>query len=133
MKITLTLPVSDQFLRDILCTACEGGSNYWANFRCTERLGDEWQRVKVKDVEEGNLGTFDITLTKLTAGIQILLTAKVGDTMPDGKLRESHFTVADSIKATVYESLASLDAGNIDSNEADCILQYACFGGIVYG
>ncbi len=130
LEITVTLAVSDQFLRDVLSTAIEGGSNYWANFSAfewTERtMGSmaEYKAVTVSAQCECRTDTPDfkqkrITLTELRTGVQVMLER--------GKC-------ANSYKSDLLISVITDDAGMCDAELSDLILQSAMFDGdVVYG
>jgi hypothetical protein len=129
-KIMITL--DDEFFNDIICTMLEGGSNYWIG-RITIQHPDG---VKPKGIPNSewassalNKGgsvifvsndcdpeTVELTKDKLISGIKTFVFYK------------SH---AGIITSDVGK--CTLDAGNIDAEYADMILQYALFDEIVYG
>lgn len=123
--INVQLQVSDQFLRDVLCTAAEGGSNYWANFRAIKNHqgehGAEWETVRITDHGEGE-GTQErkvIGLPELREGVRVMLER--------GKC-------ADRYKSALLECIVADDAGNCDAELADLVLQSTFFNGdVVYG
>lgn len=113
---------SDQLCAAILCTANEGGIGYWAytsNILRTE--ADEWEYASF--VVEDTMGEDDwrhvVDYDAVRRGIAKMLE-------PDAKVR--HSTVAHTLNA-----VANDDAGEIDADVADAIVQFACFGEIVYG
>jgi hypothetical protein len=131
--IDLTLAPSDDFLRNVLCTACEGGSNYWAAFKCLEthegEYGPEWQRVRVTDVEEVDTGKHEVGFTELREGIRRILAGDMTD-------KASHAQIAVHHRAALFQALIAEpggDAGMVDGDLADCVMQCAALGRIVYG
>lgn len=121
-----------QFYRDILCTAIEGGSNHWAQFRNVLRVpgefGPEYDRFDIRpDRSEGlpfndgdpRNGWQAITADKLQAAIEKSLAGEI-------KIRQD-------LVETIREAQVELDASNIDAELADCIVQAAAFGEIVFG
>ena len=111
--ITLKIELTPQDINDILCTAIEGGIDYWV-----DRYGIcNMDKATVIDEKIGYGGVIDLhdgtrwhelTKTKLMQGIQQWIdsqTFKPGD---------------------------AFDIGNIDAGDADCIVQYALFGKLVY-
>lgn len=123
--------VTEEDIEDIMCTALEGGiNNYWADYDrndeeylpyidyddepfselCTKILLDGGWVWLIDSYEDTY---YPLTLDKLMTGIQRWI---------DGGY--------DMYGAVDGEEL---DCGNIDSECADCIIQLALFGEIVYG
>jgi hypothetical protein len=120
IPVTITVPI--QLLRDVLCTAIEGGSNYWCKF-------SEWQRTPDLDylsvhVHEHEASADDgpvnqtVTAEDLAVGISRLAHAAVQD--------DPHFPAAG-------RHLGNLLGENWDVETADVILQMTVFGQLVYG
>jgi hypothetical protein len=113
----------EEFLADIIITATEGGTNYWARSRAYHYDGDpKFTHVEFCDMElEGtaeekwNLVNVDV----VARGLQ-----KVLD--PEFKLSS---LIRDHIRLANNEN----DAGEIDAGAADIIVQAGMFGEIVYG
>ena len=119
--------VTEEDIEDIMCTALEGGINYWAHY---DRSDEEYLPYKDYDDEPfselctrillsgGWVWLIDedyncLTLDKLLTGIQRWI---------DGGY--------DMYGAVDGEEL---DCGSIDSECADCIIQLALFDDVVYG
>lgn len=105
---------------DIVCTALEGGINYWC-FRCEvigEYLG-EWAHeqiarggaLRLYDSEEDK--TYILTLEKFLSGFKMWL------------------EYGDDLYGAV--SKVGVDTTEIDACMADLIIQYALFGDVVFG
>lgn len=133
--ITLTLEPSAQFLRDVLCTAVEGGSNYWARFKVLNRVQgehvEEYDRVRVMEYGDDDKAQsqHDIGLPELAEGLRRALAGNMGT-------GADHENVAASYRADLFAALISEpggDAANVDANLADIVLQAAALGCIVYG
>lgn len=121
-----------EFLGDIITTAVEGGTGYWAQTTqyqyvgsdgeivvyCGERVGDE-TRAELKDEEDGTTGV--LTLDTIAAAV--------------GKLRrgEVKFYTSGAVFTAVCEGYSECDAGYIDADGADVIAQVAVLGEVVYG
>lgn len=119
-KLTIEFPLPDNLLNDLLVTAVEGGSNYWAEFRTCERDAElNIVRVTVTEWEpSGDIAkSMIITPADLLRGLQA--------TIAEGEKR-SEFTNA---VPCVIRCLTE----NYDANDADIILQHAMFGELVYG
>jgi hypothetical protein len=118
--VEVKIPITTKDIEDVIITAFEGGINYWAGLRLTadwtpKPLGlpnSEWaakliiegKTVKLYDIED-KATDFELTLKGLLFGIQKYYLA------------------------TNYQ----IDKENWDAESADCIIQYALFGEIVFG
>ena len=122
IEIRTEIRLRVQDIDDIMCTALEGGINYWCNSAKVvgEYLGEyaseqiaRGGELILHDVEGEEL--YSLTLPKLTKGIKRWL-EEVG-------------IQSEAIdRYSVY-----LDCGMIDAEDADCIIQYALFDEIIYG
>jgi hypothetical protein len=113
--VALVAAVPLQTLRDLLCTAVEGGSNYWATFSDAERTEDlDYLSVRVREHEaHGDKRALSrvVTAEDLAVGLQRLTKASFEAAM-------QHF--ADALT-------------NHDATTADVVLQMTVFGDVVYG
>lgn len=131
MNTTLTLDIPRDRTADLLCSALEGGSNYWyseahvydpdqnlpAKLDCLDDIFNQSKyyraalcnvpgvSLRVKD-DEGK--SYDINLRRLAEGFQVM-----------HKKYPKHF--------------ADFIAGNDDATTGDVFLQCALFGELVYG
>jgi hypothetical protein len=114
-----------QLASDIIIGAIEGGTGYWAqvlsySHGCGE-VGGSFRsvrpaRARIQDLEDG---------------IDYLLTCeKVLEAA--AKLAREKLARSDIVEITAGALLTN-DAGDIDSEVADVIVQVACFGEVVYG
>jgi len=122
--VTVKHKVTDEDINDIMCTALEGGINCWCSkaevidgdYKGAEYASDSLSKgakLLLHDCEDDHIGDeekFTLTKEKFMKGFQLYLTNGV----EKGR--------------TVYT-----DPGDIDACEADCIIQFAVFGEIVYG
>ena len=119
----IVVEVTDEDIDDIMASALEGGINYWCSKARVEGeyLGefasDQISRggeLKLYDWEEEAVHT--LTKEKFIEGLRLYL-----------KDEEA--------AACVYieNGNAGVDPGLIDGPAADCIIQYAIFGELVYG
>ena len=123
-KITRTVEISDELIEHILCSAFEGGIVYWAdNVSCEDK--EDMQKV-------GGWKHEYLTKTK----------------KKDAKLTISGYGFICSItKKSIIDALQKMDnpeykytkaLGRIlseswDADDADIVVQTACFGEVVYG
>lgn len=110
-----------EFLADVLTTAVEGGINYWAMVSNYNYDTPAETRVTVHELDDdGNpSGYVDITITEIARAIQSVL---ITDT-----------SLPSHVRSTIRETNAENDAGDIDAELADVIMQFAVLGRITYG
>lgn len=113
--VPLAIDVPRQVLMDLLCTAVEGGSNYWASFsRATCTKDGDYLSVHVREYEASGdrLLSRRVTAEDLATGLARLGTAKF---------------------ATASQHLADALSEDGDATTADVVLQMTVFGDVVYG
>ncbi len=115
--------VRDEDIDDIMVSALEGGITYWCNRAevVGEYLGEYASEqisrggtLRLYDIEEGDYK--ELTKEKFLKGLRLYLSRpKAGDFLEfvDRELR--------------------IDPGYVDAEAADCIIQYAIFGDVIYG
>jgi hypothetical protein len=122
VEIRINQTLTDEFLEDIMVTMVESGD------------GCIWYWGRIKDVvrrEDLNVTSFEVT--------------DDDDMISEWKTID-HGVVADAIQDLldgtvkcgypleyIRRGVMELDAGDIDSTAADCIVQAALFGELVYG
>jgi hypothetical protein len=99
-----------EFITDIISTAFEGGINYWADI----------SKGKIREYDDdGPVGEWiAITPTLVEKGIECV--------------KGPSFQVRDDILAAILLGNRNNDAGEIDIEAADVIIQASVFGEIVY-
>lgn len=108
------------FLQDVLITAVEGGTGYWA--ACSGYFWDddspEDARVTLhpEDVQDEN---HLVTVETIAKGIALIRTNTV--------------LLNSTLRKWIVEADRENDAGMIDADGADVIVQAALFGEIIYG
>lgn len=117
-------PERNEFLTDILCCAVEGGTGYWAaasNYRwdCPpDQAGVTLHELN--DDETAFDGTeHKVTLDTIETGIQRVI--------------DGHVRLSPTMLGWIVDGNNENYAGMIDSDCADCIVQAALFGKLVYG
>lgn len=128
--VSIQLRITDDFLRDVLSIAIEGGVNYWARVKLLEtvKVGDYDEPVTVLLIEKEPSTAEDVMekqvgLPELRAACVRLLERKEPTKgLPHQRYGDSLFT-----------AIAADDACNIDADEADVLVQLAAFGEVVYG
>lgn len=134
--INVSVNLGDEFISDVLVTGFDGGYGgcwYWAETAPTKWVGednephsgayktrgdDEWLGVHVKRREEDEPGRW-VDKEVIRRGIQSLIAKEI-------PLRDDLYK---HLTAGVLEH----DAGEIDADVADCIVQAGLFNELVYG
>lgn len=119
--ISLNLPVDEQFLKDVLTTAVEGGIDYWAACSNLTRSEDlSVVQVELTPAEEPDeFEKATVTIDTVALGIQRVLS--YGFNVSPGNVKH------------IMEAIHTDDAGCIDAMDADVIIQAGVLGEIVYG
>lgn len=124
--IKMTIEISDELIESLLCSAFEGGSTYWAdNVSCEDRE----DMLKV-----GGWKHEYLTKTKKKNAVMYI---------HDGETEKKHAITKKSIidalqkmdnpKYKHTRALKEIIAERYDAGDADCVLQMACFGEVIYG
>ena len=124
-KITRTVEISDELIEDILCTAFEGGITYWANnVSCHNN----------KDMKKvGGWKHEYLTGSKLKEAKLIIHTICGGEVAMTKKSIIDALQKMDTPEYKYTKALNRLLNGDWDADDADIVVQTACFGEVVYG
>lgn len=127
MPVQVTHNVTLGFLWDVMTTAVESHYEWFGFEKVTRRPGGDdehalcvtsFSAVEVDDDDGINLSITVITPEVMRDAIVKLLAGGL---------------VHKGLTASIASAVANDDAGNIDADAADCILQVACFDEIRYG
>ena len=130
IKVEMNVRITQEDIDDIMCTALEGGINYWCRKAevVGEYLGEYGSEqisrggtLKLHDSEED--AVYELDKEKLIDGIKMYLE----DPEKPYDILES---ASDSVGCSKGESV--LDCCMVDAVVADMIIQYALFRTIVY-
>lgn len=114
----IRVSLTQQDIDDIMATALEGGINYWC--RKAEVVGEYLGEYASEQISRGGSLTlydaessdkWELTLEKFLNGVKLYFE------------QGCHVQVEDN----------SIDAGDVDANDADCIVQFALFEKVVFG
>ena len=123
--INIRREISDEMIEDILCSAFEGGSTYWANnVSCHNR--EDMKKV-------GGWKHEYLTKTKLKDAKLIIHTIEGGQV---AFRKKSIIHALQKMDKPEYKYTKALDRilnGQWDADDADIVVQTACFGEVVYG
>lgn len=110
--------LSQQDIDDIMAVALDGGICYW--FRKAEVVGECLGEYASDQISRGgalilhdaeSAQTWELTLEKFLKGVKLYFE------------QGCHVNVEDN----------AIDTCDIDANDADCIIQFAVFGEVVFG
>lgn len=129
--VTVSAPITDEMVDIVLVTAFDGnyGScHYWADLNRIERYSNGvewWKQVTFTDALErdegnGDTKTYTVNAEQIVTAMQKFL---------DANSHMANDTITGYIRRAVMEN----DPGMIDGDAADCIIQVAAFGEVVYG
>lgn len=145
----MTLSATDlEFANDVMITAVEGGTGYWARLHNIERdeqgnylkvVAFEWENVAVDlgigliwdytPIDDYVLNNPDLVPQFVVSPELLFETCrKFMHNVIDG-----NSPVNDYFTQMIVEGWSEKDAGAIDADGADILFQLACFGEVVYG
>ena len=123
--INRRIEISDELIEDILCSAFEGGSTYWANnVSCHNR--EDMKKV-------GGWKHEYLTKTKLKDAKLIMHTIVGSEVAFSKKSIIDALQMMDNPKNGYTKALNRILFGDWDADDADIVLQMACFKEVVYG
>lgn len=120
-----TIGLTEGDIDDILCSAIEGGSNYWAQI---QNYGEEWDEVK-KELPKGyTIEDHIMALWHKGYALHIL----------DFEEDEEYSIYLDDFLQGIQSVIDDgtwdgEDTCDVDGCVGDCIMQYAAFGEVIYG
>ena len=124
-KITRTVEISDKLIEDILCTAFEGGITYWAdNVSCEDN----------KDMKEVSGWKHEyLTKTKKKDAAMYIHTVEGGKVKITKSLILEALQQMGDPRYKCTKALSRILEETYDADDADIVVQTACFGEVVYG
>ena len=120
----------EQFLSDVLTTAVEGGINYWAavsKYHFTDVNGNDVPATVTVHEMDDELGGYKepgVPITTKEIGRAI---SRIMDTKDEIKYLGNHQ------RGEIFTASMDNDAGDIDADLADTVMQIAVLGEVVYG
>ena len=120
--VSIEFNIGEDFLSDILTTACEGGIGYWSQLKDYDCDRDHHYIREYDDYSDeiaADHEWFRIDHDLVMKGLHHMM--------------DPNFEVADYIRKYVYLAITESDAGHIDADAADCIIQAGVYGELVYG
>lgn len=125
VEVRATVRIPNEKIENLIVTAVEGGSNYWAKFKFPEGWKDKYKSYAHIPFQGGEIEVYDIETGKLL-GVLNQATLQTGlQLMADRKDMTGKLVPARHFKA--------LATDNEDAETADVFLQLAVMGEIIYG
>ena len=123
--INIRKEISDEMIEDILCSAFEGGITYWANnVSCHNR--EDMKKV-------GGWKHEYLTKTKLKDAKLIIHTIEGGQVAFRKKSIIHALQKMDKPEYKYTKALGRILDETYDADDADIVVQTACFGQVVFG
>ena len=124
--INRRIEISDELIEYILCSAFEGGITYWAeNISCKDN----------KDMKKvGGYKSEYLTKTKKKDAVIYIHESETGEKYPITK--KSIIDALQKMDTPEYKYTKALNRllnDGWDADDADIVVQTACFGEVVYG
>ena len=125
IEVETTIKIPIQVIKDLIVSAVEGGSNYWAYFRFPDNWKDKYGSYENIPFNAGNIEVFD-NETDEVVGVLNIATIQIGLNLM-GLFKDVKG------KAVPERHFNNLTSGNFDAETADVFLQLSVMGEIVYG
>jgi hypothetical protein len=129
-KITLNLDIKLQDVSDLLCSALEGGSNYW--YMLEEKIEPKkWEYDSDIQPAKGNHWTEDYPLNE---GGALIISDQEDETHGNRRLDLPAIKKGLQIMATKFPGhFSDILNENADATTGDVFLQCCLFGDVIYG
>ena len=123
-KIKITIEISDELIEHLLCTAFEGGSTYWA------------ENISCEDIEDmkkvGGYKSEYLTKTKKDNAVMYIHAEDDKHPITKKSIIDA-LQKMDNPKYKYTKVLSRILNEQYDANDADIVVQTACFGEVIYG
>ena len=116
----------EQFLDDIITTALEGGIGYWSVAESYVWGDDIPTAAVISDAESDDPGFENLVVDRALVEKSLAL-------MAAGSVKHLDDSMRARIVSIAAEHPKNLDAGDIDADDADVIVQVGLFGEVTYG
>lgn len=125
IEVKATVRIPNEKIKNLIITAVEGGSNFWARFKFPDEWKDKYKSCAEIPFHGGDIEVFDVETGELL-GVLNKATIQTGlQLMADRK-----DMTGKQVPARHFKNLAT---DNEDAETADVFLQLAVMGEIVYG
>ena len=125
IEVKTTVKIPNQKIQDLITTAMEGGSNYWARFKFPDNWKEKCGSKEELPFEGGEIQVYDVETEELL-GYLSRATIQVGlQLMADGKDMKG--------KIVPDRHFNNITDDSDDAETADVFLQLSVMGEIVFG
>jgi len=132
MKVSFDIELDNEFFDDLICTIFEGGSNYWVgHVKIDHPEGDKPTGTPASTWIADALNKGGTVTVFILEGDENVVLVKNMLVEGLGKWAEHYPTHVSIVHENTGKS--TIDAGDIDADDADIILQYALFNDVVFG
>lgn len=125
IEVTTRVRIPSEKINDLISTAVEGGSNYWAEFQFPKNWKNKYESYEQIPLKGGEIKVFDCETGELL-GILNRATAQVGLQL----MADCRDVKGKQIPSRHFKNLAT---DNEDAETADVFVQLAALGEIVFG
>jgi hypothetical protein len=124
--VTVPVELDDQFIEDMVVTAFEGGSNYWVDHVQINHPAGE--KMKGEPVSTWAASALNL------GGNVVVFVREEGDSHDCPPVTMTKEMLVSGIQTWINNHTCSPEAlMDYDADDADCVLQYAVFGELVFG
>ena len=122
---TKKIGLTEEDIKDILCSCIEGGSNYWCQI---QNCGEQWDEVEKELPEDSTIEDCIMTLWDKGYILHVI------DVEEYAEYEISFDDFSRAIQSVIDDGTwDGEDICDIDGAVGDCIMQYATFGEVIYG
>ena len=125
IEVQAKVRIPNQKIQDLIISAVEGGSTYWANFVYPANYKEKYGSYEQIPFKNGNIEVFDIETDELLGYLNRASIQTGLQLMADRKDMKGKVVPARHFKA--------LATDNEDAETADVFMQLCVMGEIVYG
>ena len=125
IEVRATVRIPNEKIQDMITTAVEGGSHYWARFEFPDGWKEKYSSYAEIPFKNGEIQVFDIETDELL-GVLNQATIQTGLQL----LADRKDLKGKQVPARHFKALAT---DNEDAETADTFLQLCVMGEIVYG
>lgn len=122
---TKKIGLTEENIKDILCSCIEGGSNYWCQI---QNCGEQWEEVENELPEDSTIEDCIMALWHKGYILHVI------DVEEYAAYEISFYDFISAIQSVIDDGIWNgNDVCDIDGEVGDCIMQYAVFGEVIYG
>ena len=125
IEVKATVRIPYEKIQDLIVSAIEGGTNYWAEYKFPDNWKEKYQSYEQIPFNSDNIEVYDVETNELL-GYLNRATIKVGlQLMADRKDMKG--------KAVPARHFKNIATDNEDAETADVFMQLSVMGEIIYG